>query len=246
MPPCIYVDESIHERFGFIVTAFFFADQSVEEGIAEELRQHGLVPGVDEFKSSSVMQGQPELQKLRNNLKRLVTTSECQVGWLVSAAARRAKLGQEIITTLSNIGDSNKLDLSNTTTFVDQGIVQAPLKTGCGNVVFKQDSKKILGLQVADLLASLGSYVLLEEMNGPRKHVNPYDDDVEAPLGWTFKMQLRQNLWRNHPEFTGDNFEEWFSAQLLGFGVFRGDDLPDDVAKAVEDVFGSVYLGCTR
>ena len=42
------------------------------------------------------------------------------------------------------------------------------------------------------------------------------------------------------------NIDEWFNAELLGYGVFLGRDVPASVGEAVEAVFLGIWLGCTR
>jgi hypothetical protein len=79
----IYVDESIHDRDGFIVTSFVFDQNSLEDVVATCLRSHGLVPGIDEFKSSSTMHNSPPLRGLRAAMKRIVVHSDLRIALLI-------------------------------------------------------------------------------------------------------------------------------------------------------------------
>ena len=57
----VYVDECIHDRLGFTVTAFVFATSDLTESISR-LVDAGLIPKRDEFKSGEYMANkQPEL-----------------------------------------------------------------------------------------------------------------------------------------------------------------------------------------
>jgi hypothetical protein len=186
------------------------------------------------------------LQDLRSAIETVIIRSNARVGLLVSAASRRTALGAEIVAAVRKLAEANGVDLSGSTAIVDQGIRRPRIISATPRFVFDQNSKLVLGLQAADLVAALGAYILREALHGPRKYVKPYGDEIDAELGWTFKMGLRRNFWRKHPEFTGENFDEWFDAQLLGYGVFLGEDVPRSVGEAVEAVFSGIWLGCTR
>lgn len=242
----IFVDESIHASDGFIVTAVVFDEAYLESAIASELQAHGFTAREDEFKSSASMRDNVVLQNLRSAIETVIIRSDARVALLVSAARHRATLGAEIVATVGRLAENNAIDLSSATAFVDQGIRRPRVLPATPAFEFDQNSKLVLGLQAADLVAALGAYIVREALHGPRKYVRPYGDDVDAELGWTFKMGLRQNFWRKHPEFTGENFDEWFNAQLLGYGVFLGEDVPPSVGEAVEGVFSGIWLGCTR
>jgi hypothetical protein len=242
----IYVDESIHDADGYIVSAFVFDGGGLDVAIERELRTHGLTPGKDEFKSRTPMRDNLTLQQLRSAIQFAIVQSGAPVALLISAASRRLHLGVEVVNAIQRVSDSNGAELSRATVFVDEGIRRPRMLPATPVFEFDQDSKIVLGLQAADLMASLGAYILREALHGPSKYVRPYDDDVDAELGWTFKMGLRRNFWRKHPEFTGDNLDEWFSADLLDYGVFLGEDVPNSVREAVEAVFSGIWLGCTR
>jgi hypothetical protein len=149
--------------------------------------------------------------------------------------------------TIEAIACQNAVDLATSTVFVDEGLRKPAGGYASATFSFDQDSKKMFGLQAADLVAALNGYVLKESIHGVSKPVRSRDDDAnEASLGWMFKMQQRQNFWRKRAQFTGENFDEWYDAQLLGYGVFLRPELPDRVRAAAEHVFARVWLGCTQ
>ncbi|MEW6087670.1 MAG: hypothetical protein AB1498_05145 [bacterium] len=63
-----YIDESIHDSIGIVVTAFVFSDDNFEYSITEALQKAGLNTSQDEFKSSVRMDVNEPMQKARENL----------------------------------------------------------------------------------------------------------------------------------------------------------------------------------
>ncbi len=63
-----YIDESVHEKAGFVDTAFVFASGGFERAVAATLRGVGLSPGEDEFKSSARMDSNSKMREAREAL----------------------------------------------------------------------------------------------------------------------------------------------------------------------------------
>ncbi len=68
----VFVDESIHDDLGFILVAYVVGGPQDEVAIEEALREAGLEPRSDEFKSNLPMDGRPELHALRDRLHEVV------------------------------------------------------------------------------------------------------------------------------------------------------------------------------
>ncbi len=69
-----FVDESIHDSVGIIVTAFIFTDESFGNAVTESLQNAGLNPPKDEFKSSLRMDTNEKMRKARENLLELAAS----------------------------------------------------------------------------------------------------------------------------------------------------------------------------
>jgi hypothetical protein len=54
-----YFDESIHPDAKFTLGAFVYAENDLDEVVAGALRQGGLIPRIDEFKSGARMDRSP-------------------------------------------------------------------------------------------------------------------------------------------------------------------------------------------
>lgn len=74
-----YIDESIHDSCGFVATAFVFAEDGFEKIVEEALRDAGLSPPSEEFKSSARMDSDSRMQAARNRMLALAG-SKAKVG----------------------------------------------------------------------------------------------------------------------------------------------------------------------
>jgi hypothetical protein len=66
----LYLDDSKHHRFGFSLAAFVICDTDPTEDVSSVFRDHGYDPGEFEYKSSTKMAGDQQLQALRDALSR--------------------------------------------------------------------------------------------------------------------------------------------------------------------------------
>ncbi|OGW45035.1 MAG: hypothetical protein A2Y66_04425 [Nitrospirae bacterium RBG_13_41_22] len=273
----IYVDESIHDGLGFIVTAFICAEKDVDREIADELLKLGFQPGIDEYKSSIYMGHNPLMKKLREQLLNIART-QSKIALLICPSHERKYLGGQILQSLLSIIKKNGIVTDNLNVFFDEGLFRS-LDDGKRqtvanhvpssiNLLFQQDSKKIMGLQVADAVANVTSQIVREEITGIRKLVciggegTGYADDEKANLGWDLLMGLRHNFFvrpfiqaelneRFDPDIdpyiinTEDDPADYgLHPRLLGWGVVISENLPQGLRKAVVSVFSRLWLGC--
>jgi len=249
----IYVDESIQSNHGYICTAFVYATEPVDADVAAALSRAGLTPGHDEFKSGARMAGRTELQLLRRDLLSVVQ-SKTRIGLLITAEERRPELGLEICKALRQLVHANGLSGSQDI-YIDQGI-GVPINDDHewledrGAIFHLQcDSKTVLGIQLADHVAYHCSYVLLEKLLGPKKHVrvgeeSGFIDPFDAELGWVFWTDLRHNFFMEHKEWDDRPGDWYFGRDLLGYGAFISNHLPDELRETAGEVFSFVWIGC--
>jgi len=193
----MFVDDSIHQEAGFIAVAFVCAGADEENDVAAALIEAGLRPGVDEFKSSTPMNGRPELQRLRKRLRQAIIRSHTPIALLFAAPDRRALAGA-VAKALAQLIENNDLQRDQHVYF-DQGIFRSaeqlqrlvrgePALSHCG-MHWREDSRSRLGIQLADLVAHAGAYIVKEQMHGPSKTVHlgadsGYGDDgIDVELG---------------------------------------------------------------
>lgn len=232
----LYVDESIHDRAGFILAAAVWSDVRVDDAVEASLRQAGFRPGVDEFKSSTLMVQDLARQRLRDELRRLLMRS-CKIAIAICGTHERKDLGQQTLLL------AETLDVPVGEIFFDAGlkVTTSPdgwiVRTGC-------DSRKSLGIQLADCAAHTTAGILLSELGHVAKRV-PTADPLYAP-----DIELDFKLWASiryalagqpvRPDFEADDWEP----MMHPFGLSISGGCPAAVAEAAQKRLGSVWVGC--
>ena len=255
-----YFDESIHPRGEFSLGAFVYAEESLDSEVAEALRQSGMVPRVDEFKSGARMDQSPEQARARDKLKSLVHR-RCGIGVVVAPDCPRTNLGCESFVGLAKILATMQFSSSSHEVFFDEGVFTSSAagqraaesfrpSQPC-NLHFEQDSVQILGLQVADLVAHTCSGMLLSQLDLVRKTVKAgensgYDrTNLDMDLGFELWATLRYNFFAAPPPPP----ESWKSqldweADVASRGLHVAETWDSTVRDAASARFGHMYLGC--
>ena len=254
-----YFDESIHSRGKFCLGAFVYAEDSLESTVAAALRESGLQPWVDEFKSSARMDTFPEQARAREHLKSLVQ-EHCGIGIVVAPDLPRRDFGREALAGLAKILGTVHFSSSTHEAFFDEGIFSS-LAAGerAGQLFhsaqpcrlhFEQDSVQILGLQVADLVAHTCSVMLLAQLGLIHKTVKAgqnsgYDPNLDMELSFELWGTLRSNFFADPPP----PYETWKSqldwqVDVAARGLHVADACDSTVKDAAFSRFGKMYLGC--
>jgi len=272
----IFVDESIHDGLGFVVTALVVPQSGVEDRVASALRNNGFLPEVDEFKSGAPMGSDPRMQRVREAILDIAAT-ETKIAVFISPAAERNELGSEILRTLALVERRNGLSQGGLRVVLDQGLFRSrahaeaeiPKVTLPVAVVIEaeQDSKRRLGLQIADAVAHTVAQILRQELAAQKKTItigleHGYEDGTEVELGWVFLMSLRHAFFtrqlayahdgdkvdpeRNPVVIGHDDDPAVFGQhpQLHGWGVFISDTMDPEVGRAAKALFEKIWLGC--
>lgn len=116
-----YVDESIHDRAGFILGAYVFSPHDLTPQVFMKLEAVGLRPSVDEYKSSAKMSKDAKQRALRNELKELLWN--VKLGLVVVPSDERQNLGTESLLGLKKIILANELLEEQHHVYFDEGIV---------------------------------------------------------------------------------------------------------------------------
>ena len=253
-----YFDESIHPKAKFTLGAFVYAERDLDEAVAGALRQCGLTPRIDEFKSSALMDRSPQQACARKHL-RSVVHDRCRIGIVVVPDSPRQLLGCEAFGGLKKILSTNHFESTQHQAFFDQGIfATAAIGEGAAETLgdiaptcfFDQDSRQVLGLQVADLVAHTCAVMLLAELGLIKKMVKAgensgYDPDSDMELEFELWAGIRYNFFAAAPP-PPDQWESQLDFQVnveaRGLHVAAACDLA--VRRAAVARFGSMYLGC--
>lgn len=242
---CVFVDESIHERGDFIVTALVYAHPGVQGLVAEALAASGFRPGIDEFKSSLRMEGNPSARELRARLRHLLM-SHCKVALVVCPVSERSKLGAMALSLVRQVADRSGTVPQ--TVFLDEGMSLAGAEPPGGCKLERNcDSRIITGIQLSDCAAYVASVLLLAELGLNTKTVEADDDcGAEEPieLAWSLWTALRYSLAGGTPAEEPD--EDGYSATMLPFGLHVSPACSEAVRVAAEVRLSTVYVGCVH
>jgi uncharacterized protein DUF3800 len=252
-----YVDESIHERAGFILGAYVFSPHELTPHVFKKLEAVGLRPGVDKYKSSAKMSEDARQWALRNELKELLWN--VKLGLVVVPSAERQNLGTEALRGLKKIILANELLEEHHHLYFDKGIVfRSPARVveelGLNHLCeihTDQDSRLVGGLQVADLAAHTMSVMLLETLGIVNKTVKAgpssgYDPELDIELGFELWATLCYHF------FTRDNLDpdldqlEGFTLDTGSYSVHIAEPCTDVLRYAVQKRFGECYMGCVH
>ncbi|QAT87454.1 hypothetical protein EJ065_5924 [Corallococcus coralloides] len=257
---CFYFDDSKHERLGqFALGALVFHGEDPTPKIEQAIRAVGLEPFKDEFKSSANMSRRPEQAALREQLFAIggrIALVVCPY----SAVGELGTYGLRAIETI--LQNETALARMEHDAFFDAEIFGSVSKANerfrssalVGRVRghFEQDSAKILGIQLADLVAHTCSQMLLEQFGLKEKWVKAgensgYDPEIEVNLGFELWARTRYNWFTGPSPIIPDEGPieiEHMTVPVLGYGLIIAEECQTELKRAAESRFGSMYMGC--
>lgn len=257
----IFIDESIHDKHNFILSAFVFFDDCPSELVDKAFETLGLCPANEEYKSSKRKKNEPIYQDLRSRLFDILQGSKIAVSIL--PATNRCLLGKFQLQTLERIISANDLQRDFYSVYIDQGIkfndddIMIFKKNTKNHIslMFNQDSKYIKGIQLADLASHSTSAMLKEFMQEP-KIIRTLDEDgqlIEMALSFKFFKLLRHNFFCNYLSLSKEEFElaldidpiEAMSVTVKDYGLFISDQCSEEVKNAALTCLSKLYMGCT-
>ncbi len=230
-----YIDESIHDRGGFILAAAVYSGEDISPKVVEMAK----VAGVPEFKSGDRMT--PAMQNLRSEILDLVQR-ELRFGVVVVPSDRRAHLGDQCVLAVQKFVQLNRLPEPHI--FLDGGIgVSRP---HFPKLHLGQDSRAVGGIQVADCVAHSLSMMLLCALGIVTKTVvfDPEYSEEPLPLDFGYFATLRRSFFI--PPINGDD-EEFFKTMTCDLGDYAlhiDDECNAELREAARERLGRMYLGC--
>lgn len=220
LPTHCFVDESIHESLGYVVTAFVFASGGFEDSVAGTLREAGLNAPRHEFKSSARMDANPQMRAAREGLLSLAST-DAKVAVFFGPFDRQ-HLGRQTLQALQSVVVRNAISPSQLTVYFDEQIFLSTREASRLHSLFhslkscvffpREDSRTRVGIQVADVVAHSFGQILKESLTGARKMIDiggpetGYVEGTEAPLGWSLLMSLRHALLTRPVAYNGEPY----------------------------------------
>ena len=270
-----YIDESVYQEHNFVVSAFIFTSGRTDLRVSRILMDAGLKPGIDEFKSGVRMTGNPTMQRLREHMLSLAN-STTKIGVFVGPFERNT-FGKHSLQALQSIIVRNAIKSFKLNVYFDEDIFTSEKEARRLHLLFhflkaakihpKEDSRKRLGIQIADAVAGSFGQIVKEALTGHAKEIDiggpntGYEKGTMAPLGWSLLMTLRSAMLTRPIVYQGERYSA--SADpvvldpihddpvnygqhpiLLGWGIQVAPEACDDLRRAVEQSLGRIWLGC--
>ena len=272
-----YVDESVQNDSGFVATAFVFAGPAFEGEAERVLREAGLSPRKDELKSSARMDLDPRMRSARGAALNLAGSSARVAVFF--GPCNRSTIGKQSLQALQAVLLRNVLATVPLEVHFDEDIfptveeairlqklfrILAPVR-----IHPREDSRLVLGIQIADVVAHSFGQIVKAEISGNSKEVEiggpatGYPEGTRATLSWSLLMSLRYALFTRPIAYDGDQHptesdpvvldpihddpvEYGPHPTLLGWGVQVAPEASAGLRYAVERSLGRTWLGCIR
>ncbi|MEP2920829.1 MAG: DUF3800 domain-containing protein [Sulfitobacter sp.] len=249
-----FFDDSKHHDWGFSLGAFVICENDPEQELFRIFENSGFDPKSFEFKSSSPMKNDTKLQALRYELRSFIQWN-CKVAICVADGDKN--LGPSGLKLLKRVLLHPTLRDQTHRVFFDEGLFsssRAAMKSstpigghdGC-EFCFEQDSKSVLGIQLADLVAHTCGTMLLDALGKKMKLVkvedSGYDDDIEIDLGFELWAGLRYAFLSAQKINPKDKFEH-ACVDVSAHGLFIDESSRPEVIIAANNRFSEMYLGC--
>jgi len=252
----LYLDDSKHHSFGFSLAAFVICDVDPTEEVISIFREHGYDSASFEFKSSAKMEGNCKLQSLRAALKSLIARN-CSVAVCVVNGDK--KLGPAALELLQCSLTHPQLNAARHEVYFDEGLFPSVSSAealvddvnsldSC-NFHFEQNSRDILGIQLADIVAHTCGTMLLDSLGHISKMIvidEPSDSvyhGLEVELGFEMWAGIRNTFLRRNKSNPKDDFELAI-VDVFPWGIFIDESVDERISSAAMDRFGEMYLGC--
>ena len=245
----VFVDDSIHDRDGFILTAAIITSDDLAPAIAQLLIEADLTLGIDEYKSHE------RSRRLRGELGELLYDSGARIALAVTPRNQREAAGADMLALLAKLKDEGALGLSEVSVWLDEGLLTKSAREWleCNpshglSIEAERNSKTVLELQLADLVAHTAATIIRCELGSISKMVpagpnSGYDPDELFPLEFELWAGLRYNLAGQRTQHS-DSDGVADSATCYAFGLFINEHCSPMVKDAAEKQLRTVFLGC--
>lgn len=252
----IYLDDSKHHHFGFSLAAFVICDSDPTEHITSVFQKCGYDPEAFEYKSSSKMANDESLRALRSALKFFIAR-RCKIAVCVVDEDKR--LGPAALELLTSSLSHSHLKGRSHDVYFDEGLFQSSKSVsrlvegeprfGLCKFHFEQDSRKQLGIQLADIVAHTCSTMLLDTLGQITKQVvlnmpgHSVYDGLEVELGFEMWAGVRYAFLSNSKPNPQGDFD-LANVDVYPWGLFIDDGVEERIHNSAMERFGENYLGC--
>jgi len=216
-----FVDESIYDDLGIVVTAFVFGEIGFEESVTDVLKEAEIDTPHEEFKSSARMDTDKRMPIARGKILELAgNKSKIAVFF---GPFSRSRLGRQSLQAAQSVLLRNAIDPSNLQIYFDQEMFPSQSEANRLQSLFHfLDGSKLyavensctrVGIQVADCVAHSFGQIIKAALTGQEKIIDiggtntGYFKGETAPLGWSLLMSLRYALFTRPIVHNGEKYK---------------------------------------
>lgn len=234
----IYVDESVCDDYNFVVYACVFLDRDPNDELAGILMQNSIDPECQEYHSRLIHEKNSSLTKLRHALFRYL--SQYRIAIAVTPNTDNGKI--EFGAALSSFLIVNNIE--DVSIFLDRGIVLRRDSLGELNnlkthLIDNCDSKKIRGIQLADLVAHTVASMTKQLLKpiASKKYIKTHEG-LTTELDFELFCKLRYIYFSKQIDH---NY-----VQVEPFGLYLSNNCQQEVVEVLRSRLAITYIGCVH
>lgn len=241
----VFVDDSQHKEYGFTVLAYLIECNSDHTYLNDIL----AVAKLPEYHSYLKFDRSKELQSIRSKLTSYINFN-CRWGILIAPFEEVQNFG--VRTDLITAACKNYFR-TNCRIYLDLGL---KVSRNCGDsnstreecVIEGCDSRSVLGIQLADIVANNASLRMKERLGGRVKMLTygqeaGFDPPITTNLGYELWASLRYSMMKDPITISNDEEIE-LTRNTLGYGLILSSNCNDQIKSAATSEFGQCYVGC--
>lgn len=270
-----YIDESVHEKCDFFALALVFGNSDLEKHITLEWNRVGFDFTKSELKSSARMDTDPKMRLARDRAREVAVARTKAA--IYFGAVNKNRIGHHCLQALQSVLLRNALPGMGLSVYCDRGLFTSVREAERLRKLFRAldqitlhaqaDSKKVVGIQIADIMAHTLAQIVKQELGMSQKILDiggpgsGYRRGTKVSLKWDLLNQIRNALFTRPIEDGSETcplesdpvvldpmhddvatFSQFPS--VLGWGVHLAPESSSELRIAVERSLGRIWLGC--
>jgi hypothetical protein len=229
-----------------------YSENDLNDQITEAISESGLNPNIDEHKSGIRIAGNQKRIDLRDRLFCIASTT--RIGLTFVPRNERNSLFIHGIRLINKIIDANQLTDLEYNVYFDEGITNQSDFDNNQELIAKlnlnlnQDSKKVKGIQLADLLAHTSSMMLKEALGLIKKSIKAgnnsgYDPETMIEIGFLMWASIRYLFFQSQDGVDPEHAFVGYT-NVEDYGLLISDSFNKELEEVIRCRFSTNYLGC--